>query len=63
MHTKPQPQVQVIKGVTKSQLVKMAMQSYVGEHGELQMRQLQRLTKVELALRVQQNAYFAARSL
>ena len=60
---KPQVQAQVIKSVTKSQLVSMAMQNYTGTTPELQRRQYEGYTKLYLALLVQQRAYFAPRGV
>jgi len=50
---KPQPAVSVVKGVTKAQLVEMAMRGYIGSTRELQKRQYERMTKTQLALLVQ----------
>lgn len=51
---RPAVQAQVVKGITKAQLVKMAMQGYVGSTPELQERQYQRMTKLDLAVRIMQ---------
>ena len=58
-----QVNAQVVRGITKTQLVELAMQNYTGTTRALQQRQYERQTKLELALLVQQRAYFAARGL
>lgn len=54
---------QVIKGINKAQLVEMAMRNYTGTTRELQQRQYGRKTMLELALLVQERAYFTARGM
>lgn len=60
---RPKIQAQVIKSVTKAQLVELAMTGYVGSAPELQRRQYQRRGNLELALHIQRRAYLAQRGL
>lgn len=59
---KTAPAASVVRGITKPQLIAMAMENYSGGHRDAQQRQYGRMTSLELAMLVQACAYRQARA-